>query len=163
MEGCTGPQEIICKGKRVDNGKWVEGYFVAAKRSWHKYGHHEEWIIASASANGGYFSAAVRHAVVAESIGLWTGAMDCEGTRVFVGDVLALRGPSGDHVDNYGIVRQGEYCSPFSSDNEKHIGFYVEWKVDSDFLRKDLGFWLEDAGCRVVGNVADTGEEGIFG
>ena len=38
-------REILFGGKRIDNGEWVEGYYVKAVHHWHKYGVHEDWIV----------------------------------------------------------------------------------------------------------------------
>ena len=38
-------RDILFRGKRVDNGEWVEGYYVRAGHHWHKYGIHEDWIV----------------------------------------------------------------------------------------------------------------------
>ena len=84
-------REILFRGKRIDNGKWLEGY----------YGFDDNKpLIAINKANGinGYF-------VAAETVGQYTGLTDKNGKRIFEGDVVAT--PNYRGVVDYGT---GCYC-----------------------------------------------------
>lgn len=83
-------REILFRGKRIDNGEWVEGYYVKAVHHWHKHGIHEDWIITDASANGGWFAIHNRHAVDPETIGQYTG-LDANGRKIFEGDIVIIQ------------------------------------------------------------------------
>ena len=81
-------REILFRGKRCDNGEWVQGFYVRADHHWHNHGIHKDWIICGASANGGWFALHNKYAVKAETVGQFTG-LTANGKKVFEGDIVA--------------------------------------------------------------------------
>lgn len=92
-------REILFRGKRCDNGEWVQGYYIRAEHHWHKHGIHKDWITLGASANGGWFALRNKYAVKAETVVQFAGLTDKNGNKIFEGDVIEF--------EAYGLLYRG--------------------------------------------------------
>ena len=82
-------REILFRGKRLDNGEWVEGYYIGHAGCCH-------FIIPAPFggyiAQDGSFYAPVAYMVDPSTVSRCTGLTDKHGTRIFEGDILNENG-----------------------------------------------------------------------
>ena len=76
-------REILFRGKRVDNGEWITGYYIKANHHWHSQGIHEDWFVVDTIQNGGWCNVRGKYAIIPETIGQYTGLTDKNGTKIF--------------------------------------------------------------------------------
>lgn len=132
-------REILFRGKRTDNGEWIEGFYVAANHHWHKHGRHRDWIVCDAYANGGWFALGVKHPVITGTVGQFTGLTDKNGKKIFEGDIVQGQ----DRLKKYLEVFEVVECKD---------GSFV---IVGDFMTRYR--WL-DYDVEVIGNIHDNPE-----
>jgi uncharacterized phage protein (TIGR01671 family) len=136
-------REILFRGKRVDNGEWVEGDLI------HRYdfsGNKEnEFGNIHIKPIG-----KIESEVHTESVGQFTGLLDKNGKRIFEGDVLTSTYGDGEPYSiNFGpFTIWGEYGI------ENFIGFYT-YPENSPFGLTIKG---DTKAYTVIGNIHDNPE-----
>ena len=137
-------REILFKGKRIDNGEWVEGLL------WKKKYNSNKIFISCFPDEDDNEEAYV---VDSKTICQYTGLTDKNGNKIWENDVVKY------HFGNdVAPIRFGKYMSCFDSTKTAHIGFYVDWDDRTKPLRKDLGYWVNMIDCNVIGNIFDNPE-----
>lgn len=144
-------REILFKGKRIDNGEWVEGSLIDLDiDSGYCY------IVQpykKASILPIIFSITDRMKLVdPETLCQFTGLCDKNGKKIWENDIIKYH-----FGEIYAPIKYGCYQNCFDAQKAEHLGFYVDWTGDK-CLRKDLGYWIDMVYAMPVGNIFDQPE-----
>lgn len=133
-------REILFRGKRLDNGQWVEGHLVVCKTNGRSFitelieVDEDSWLYWEVDPN---------------TVDQYTGLTDKNGTKIFEGDIATLISRNslgyGDTVNVKFIFTKG--------------GFYA-YLLDKDFLLRNLPIRgiTKDIEITVIGNIHDNPE-----
>lgn len=125
-------REILFRGKRVDNGEWVEGYYASIGE------YH--YILTGRLELVPYLG--FEHFLVnPETVSQFTGLTDCNGVKIFEGDIIEYTDGCNDWL---GAVK-------YASDDAQFVVRFIGGDVES-FDN------LYSGDCEIYGNVYDDPE-----
>lgn len=139
-------REILFRGKRLDNGEWVDGSLVHRTQF---YGNPDNkyFILTDGEFDCDYYDAPQ---VDPDTVGQYTGLTDKNGMRIFDGDIIRIECTDGYIPEIYGpyeVRWHSEWLKWVYSNEEDKRGYFFE----------DLGeLTYED--CEVIGNIHDNPE-----
>lgn len=134
-------REILFKAKRIDNGEWVEGFYVNYKNVIH--------YILVCDGNGFAW-----YEIEKETLCQYTGLTDKNGNKIWENDVVRC-------VD-YNSNSEFMAVVVFGNPNSYYSWGYQLKHINGDEPNLDILLWIdmEESGayCEVIGNIFDNPE-----
>ena len=149
-------REILFRGKRIDNGEWIEGSLINDGRCF--IAIHPSLAFGPTckdEINGETLWGLYPFFEVDPStVGQYTGLTDKNGKRIFEGDIVYY-----SCSDISAIIKQGQYTD-IDLPNKPAVGYYVEYLEDGKTFQESIDSREcdEEYGCEVIGNATDNPE-----
>lgn len=145
-------REILFRGKRTDNGEWVEGYYYKAK-----YCRTDDELCdyITVPHPKEYNEPSSHYIVNPDTIGQYTGLKDKNGTKIFEGDMIK---PFDDEIDKMVVeFHLGQFLLCLYGER----GYIAEygWEESGNygcFEAEPLSSYGDD--IEVIGNIYDNPE-----
>ena len=134
-------REILFRGKRIDNGEWIEGHLI----------RHEDRRARICQSHTDIFCyekdrsiiQTVAHEVDPYTVGLYTGLKDKNGKRIFEGDIVRA------------TIERAEGCQSPRTENVVVCGTPIFSPFSNELSMSGL---IEDYCFEVIGNITDNPE-----
>lgn len=133
-------REILFRGKRVADGKWVEGYYV------NQYNSHQIYLPEGVDREGLFDN----YHIIPETVGQYTGLTDKNGKKIFEGDIGRYKQTDGAKMNGKPIICTGKVVY-----NAKTASFAVD-SIDEIGAKNYDYFPIKD--FEIIGNCTDNPE-----
>ena len=130
-------REILFRGKRIDNGEWVEGFYNHIPCG--RFGE-DEHMIQAVLENG---KIGMLHDIVRSTVGQYTGLKDKNGKRIFEGDIAKVLQGKDKDIAYVGF---------------ENGAFMLYPKTGNIYERTLWEYWYNDWDVEVIGNITDNPE-----
>ena len=137
-------REILFRGKRKDNGEWIEGYYCPCSFGWFPC---RPAIILKEDMDNGYWHP---EEIDPETIGQYTGLSDKNGKKIFEGDIVKYKNTGGVVYKGVTLTVIGKVVY-----NEKTTSFAVYGK---DEIGAKYCDYFPIKNIEVIGNIHDNPE-----
>lgn len=124
-------REILFKAKRIDNGEWVDGYYL--RDQYHRSGKDIIFYRKDSDQFTVYTDI-----IDIETLCQFTGLCDKNGKKIWENDIIQYGAVAA-------VVKFGEY-------GNGNLGFYVDFPEETNY-RKDFSYWAKKV--VVIGNAVD--------
>ena len=148
-------REILFRGKRTDNGNWVQGV------PWEALNGSGWYLFQVAEIAGAERMIHVK--VDSATIGQYTGLTDKNGKKIFEGDIVDLE--CGCDANEFWMFAYGNCGGVQNVTHEVgYMGFYLQPLSDNAIKARDYGqrddpyYYLNAFRLSVVGNIHDNPE-----
>lgn len=144
----------IFRGKRKDNGEWVEGYLIQGNKTYIVTTEAINYMVVSTS----YMASIELVEVIPETVGQCTGLKDKSSKWIFEGDILHIKTgkgwscPIGTDI-YYKVVYTKFNIQRYA--NTEYIGFMAE---RSNNYLSPIHYIVTTEGAEVIGNIYDNPE-----
>ena len=107
-------REILFRGKRFDNGEWVQGYLTKMWGAFHIVDEHNENLA---------------YSIDAETVGQFTGQKDKYQRKIFEGDIITatITSPSGKYTGTWEVAYNPNYCYFYLKRQSNNLLFDGNW------------------------------------
>ena len=138
-------REILFRGKRTDNGEWIEGFYSAEE--YNPYIGKIEYIPRIQ-----IIGKCVSLGVIPETVGQYTGLTDKNGKRIFEGDIVKCT----DTINDFEFNAVVEFGNP---NGEYNWGYQLKF-ISGEESNFDILCWVDmketGAYIEIIGNIHDN-------